>query len=99
MEIQNENDIVKAIKEDEWMMNILFAVKSLDLPDGWICAGFIHSNISDMIQDKHERTPLPDIDVIYIDTENTNEYEENAMETTLTTLLSNVTCAVKTQAR
>jgi len=99
MEIQNENDIVKAIKEDEWMMNILFAVKSLDLPDWWICAGFVRSKIWDMIHDYNERTPLPDIDVIYFDLENTSDFEEKAMEATLTTLLSNVPWSVKNQAR
>lgn len=99
MEIQNENDIVKAIKEDEWMMNILFAVKSLDLPDWWICAGFIRSKIWDMIHDKNERTPLPDIDVIYFDSENTNEFEEKSIEEILTTLLSNIPWSVKNQAR
>src|SRR5699024_12413577 len=95
MEIQNENDIVKAIKEDEWMMNILFAVKSLDLPDWWICAGFIRSKIWDMIHDKNERTHLPDIDVIYFDSENTNEFEEKSIEETINKLISNIPSSEK----
>ncbi|EHL78823.1 hypothetical protein HMPREF1015_02191 [Bacillus smithii 7_3_47FAA] len=45
MMIQNEKEIIQLIKEDEWMMDILRAVKSLYLPDWWVCAGFVRSKI------------------------------------------------------
>lgn len=45
MMIQNEKEIIQLIKEDEWMMDILRAVKSLHLPDWWVCAGFVRSKI------------------------------------------------------
>ncbi|MFK9090815.1 hypothetical protein [Bacillus salipaludis] len=38
--MMNEEKIISLIKEDQWMMKILKAVKSLNLPDWWICAGF-----------------------------------------------------------
>lgn len=41
----NEEKIFELITEDQWMMNILKAAKSLNLPDWWICAGFVCSKI------------------------------------------------------
>ncbi len=37
--ITNEMDILNLIKEDKWMMDILEAASTLNLPDWWICAG------------------------------------------------------------
>ncbi len=74
--IKNEKDIIQLIKEDEWMMDILRAVKSLDLPDWWVCAGFVRSKIWDTLHGFKERTPISDIDVIYFDDTNIEELEE-----------------------
>jgi hypothetical protein len=41
----NEEKIIELITKDKWMMNILKAVKSLNFPDWWICAGFVRSKI------------------------------------------------------
>ncbi|HHP0981978.1 TPA: nucleotidyltransferase family protein, partial [Bacillus anthracis] len=49
MKIQTEQDIVRLIENDEWMMNVLQIAKSLELPDWWICAGFIRSKIWDTL--------------------------------------------------
>lgn len=47
MKIENEQDIIQLAKDDEWMMNILQNAKSLNLPDWWVCAGFVRSKIWD----------------------------------------------------
>lgn len=99
MIIKNEEDIVKAIKEDEWMMNLLKAVQKLNLPDWWICAGFVRSKIWDLIHDFSTRTPLPDIDVIYFDVNNTDELEEKKIEEKLKYLIPDIPWSVKNQAR
>lgn len=99
MIIKNEEDIVIAIKEDEWMMNLLKAVQKLNLPDWWICAGFVRSKIWDLIHDFSTRTPLPDIDVIYFDVNNTDELEEKKIEEKLKYLIPDIPWSVKNQAR
>jgi hypothetical protein len=63
----DEEKIISLISEDVWMMAILKSAKSLDLPDWWICAGFVRSKIWDTLHDFRVRTPIPDIDVIYFD--------------------------------
>lgn len=80
-------------------MDLLRAVQTLHLPDWWICAGFVRSKIWDVIHNFSTRTPLPDIDVIYFDSSNTDELEEKNIERELTFLISNIPWSVKNQAR
>jgi len=94
-----EKDIVDVIKEDEWMMDLLGTVKTLNLPDWWICAGFVRSKIWGVIHKFSTRTPLPDIDVIYFDSSNTDELEEKKIERKLKSLIPNIPWSVKNQAR
>ncbi|MCM3109825.1 nucleotidyltransferase family protein [Lederbergia lenta] len=99
MIIKNEEDIIKAIREDEWMMNLLKAVKTLNLPDWWVCAGFVRSKIWDVLHNFSSRTPLPDIDVIYFDSKIVDELEEIKMEEKLKSIVPNIPWSVKNQAR
>lgn len=99
MVINNEEDIIKAIEKDEWMMDLLRAVKTLNLPDWWICAGFVRSKIWDVIHNFSTRTPLPDIDVIYFDSKKVDELEEKKIEKKLSSLVPNIPWSVKNQAR
>lgn len=99
MFIQNEKDIITLIQEDEWMMDLLTCAKSLNLPDWWICAGFVRSKIWDVLHDFYVRTPMPDIDVIYYNQSNVEEKVEKNHEETLKSLLSTVPWSVKNQAR
>ncbi|WP_199426974.1 nucleotidyltransferase family protein [Thermaerobacillus caldiproteolyticus] len=99
MMIKNEKDIIQLIKDDEWMMNILRAVKSLNLPDWWVCAGFVRSKIWDTLHGFKERTPIPDIDVIYFDDTNMEELEEKRLEIRLRNILPDIPWSVKNEAR
>ena len=60
--IINEKDIISLIQKDKWMMEILKTSKSLNLPDWWVCAGFLRSKIWDVLHSFSKRTPLPDVD-------------------------------------
>ncbi len=71
--MKNE-DIIKIIQEDEWMMRILKNVQILKLNDWWIGAGFVRSKIWDVLHQYRNRTPIPDIDVIYF---NKNDFLES----------------------
>lgn len=95
----NEEEIVSLIREDKWMMEILESAKSLNLPDWWICAGFIRSKVWDVIHDFSVRTSIPDIDVIYFDPTNIDKYEEKKIEKKLESLIPNIPWSVKNEAR
>ena len=99
MVIQTKEDIEALINEDKWMMDLLKVAQQLDLPDWWICAGFVRSKIWDTLHGYKERTPLADIDVIYFDPDNIEESEEKKWEDQLQSLMPNIPWSVKNQAR
>ncbi|QQK75001.1 nucleotidyltransferase family protein [Salicibibacter cibarius] len=99
MKLHSEADIIDVIERDRWMMEVLQAVKDLQLPDGWICSGFVRAKIWDTLHDFHKRTPLPDVDVIYFDAGNIDESEEKKREEQLKNVLPLVPWSVKNQAR
>lgn len=95
----DEKEIITCIKEDKWMMDILLAAKSLNLPDWWICAGFVRSKIWDTLHHFNERTPLSDIDVIYYDPVKIDEKEEKKFEKALANRMPDIPWSVKNEAR
>ena len=99
MVITTEKEIIALIQEDKWMIKLLKYTKSLNLPDWWICAGFVRSKIWDMQHGFDERTTIPDIDVIYYDRTNIEKRVEKEHEEALKRLLPTVPWSVKNQAR
>ena len=99
MTIQTEQDIIRLIENDEWMMNVLQIAKSLELPDWWICAGFIRSKIWDTLHDYEAKTAMPDVDVIYYDSLHQDEIYEQSLETKLMNIDATIPWSVKNQAR
>ncbi|PHB52122.1 hypothetical protein COE92_20170 [Bacillus wiedmannii] len=99
MNIKTEQDIIRLIENDEWMMDILQMAKSLELPDWWICAGFVRSKIWDTLHDYEIRTATPDIDVIYFDQLHTDEVYEQSLEKALVNMDASIPWSVKNQAR
>lgn len=97
--IHNERDVIRVVSEDEWMMDILRSAQSLNLPDWWVCAGFVRSKIWDVLHEFHERTPLPDIDLIYFDESNVDEEVEKRYENRLKQHQPAIPWSVKNQAR
>ncbi|WP_255723303.1 nucleotidyltransferase family protein [Sporosarcina sp. ACRSL] len=97
--IHSKQDVIHLISEDEWMMDILRSAQSLYLPDWWVCAGFVRSKIWDMLHEFNERTPLPDIDVIYFDPSNVDEEIEKRYENKLKQIQPTIPWSVKNQAR
>lgn len=97
--LKNEADIIRIVEQDLWMMEILKTVRTLDLPDWWVCAGFVRSKIWDTLHGFKERTELPDIDVIYFDPHTGSEATEKAMEARLACIHPGVPWSVKNQVR
>ncbi|HFK1439057.1 TPA: nucleotidyltransferase family protein [Bacillus cereus] len=99
MTIQTEQDIIRLIENDEWMMNVLQMAKSLELPDWWICAGFVRSKIWDTLHNYEAKTAMPDVDVIYYDSLHQDEIYEQSLETKLMNIDATIPWSVKNQAR
>lgn len=99
MKIKSEQDITHIIQEDKDMMGVLKAAQSLNLPDWWICAGFVRTKIWDTLHEFQERTPVSDIDVIYFDNSLTDEKFEKRLEQKLRDISPTYPWSVKNQAR
>ncbi|WP_219835092.1 nucleotidyltransferase family protein [Paenibacillus sp. R14(2021)] len=97
--MMNERDIIRLAAEDEWMMDVLRAARSLALPDWWACAGFVRSKVWDTLHGFEVRTPLPDVDIVYFDSESTDEAAEKEFERQLRVVMPDVPWSVKNQAR
>lgn len=96
--VKTEQDIIKLIQDDKEMMRILKIAKKLDLPDWWICAGFVRSKIWDTLHG-FKKTTLPDVDVIFFDKTNIDELEEKRLEAKLHEMFPEVPWSVKNEAR
>ncbi|WP_082153448.1 nucleotidyltransferase family protein [Bacillus sp. LL01] len=97
--MQTEEDVLDLIKSDEWMMEIINATKSLNLPDWWVCAGFVRSKVWDTLHGYSQRTQMPDIDVIYFDSKELSEEKEKQLERELMQIYPEAPWSVKNQAR
>lgn len=80
-------------------MEIIKAASKLNLPDWWICAGFVRSIIWDTLHGFEKRTNTPDVDVIYFDDKNIDEKTEKKLEAELRTILPDIPWSVKNEAR
>ena len=94
-----EQDVVQLIASDTWMMRLLSNVRSLGLPEWCICAGFVRSKVWDHLNEFERSTPWPDVDVVYFDASNNEEWMEKEYERILRRLAPSVPWSVKNQAR
>ncbi|MCK6452203.1 MAG: nucleotidyltransferase family protein [Alphaproteobacteria bacterium] len=72
------------IAADPWRMRALAAVAALDLPQGWIGAGFVRTLVWDALAGLARPTPIGDADVIYFDPADPDEAAEKKIEARLT---------------
>ncbi|WP_053220086.1 nucleotidyltransferase family protein [Virgibacillus senegalensis] len=97
--LKNQEDVVKLIQNDNRMMELVYAASKLNLPDWWICAGFVRTKIWDTLHEFENRTNTPDVDVIYFDDKNMDEKTEKELEAKLRVILPDIPWSVKNQAR
>lgn len=103
----NEKNIIEIIHSDGWMMRLLVAVRTLNLPDWYIGAGFVRGKVWDTLHNYSKRTPTGDIDVIYFDRSDFADNEaakestkrETEYEKRLDKLVPGVNWSVTNQAR
>jgi hypothetical protein len=97
--LKNKDDVIKLIKSDEKMMEIIEVASTMNLPDWWICAGFVRSKIWDTLHGFNDRTDIPDVDVIYFDNKNMDENFEKEIENKLKSIMPHIPWSVKNEAR
>jgi uncharacterized protein len=97
--MKTKEDVLTLIQEDKQMMEVLKAAKTLDLPDWWICAGFVRSKIWDSLHGYEQRTMIPDVDVVYFNSLNMDEALEKELEKALRKIIPEIPWSVKNEAR
>lgn len=90
--------IRRIIAADAWSLDVLETVRTLDLRDWAIGAGFVRARVWDALTGK-DRTPLGDIDVLYFDTARTDPATDRALERRLLEIRPDLTWSVRNQAR
>jgi hypothetical protein len=87
------------LDDDPLIVEMLHAVRALDLPDGWIAAGVVRNRVWDHLHGYQRPTPLNDIDVVYFDAGDLDEASEKHREAVLRRHLPDQPWSVKNQAR
>jgi hypothetical protein len=75
--------VLSLIAADPWRMDVLRAVRSLDLPDWAIGAGFVRSRVWDWLDGDRRATVPSDIDVLYFDPADLSPEREAVLERAL----------------
>jgi len=91
--------LIEFVKSNLNMLVELQLVRSLNLPDAYIAAGYVRNQLWDYLHGYKERTPLSDVDVIYFDPTDINESTEKIYEQRLISQLNIYKWSVKNQAR
>lgn len=96
----NYTSALQAILDtDPLRRHALDLIRSLDLPDCWIGAGFIRNAIWDYLHDRAASRPAGDIDVIWFHPERADQSQDRRLEARLQALEPSVRWSVKNQAR
>lgn len=91
--------IRRLLAADPTRLEMLRAVRDLNLPQGAIGAGFVRAAVWDHLHGFRRATALNDIDVIFFDPDNLDPKREQQLEAALSQRLPGHTWSVKNQAR
>jgi len=94
----NMDKIIKLVERDELRLKAIACVRSLNLPDCYLAAGFVRNLVWDFLHQKLIPTPLNDVDIIYFDQNEANPNTYQAYELTLNKLMPQLNWQVKNQA-
>lgn len=69
--------LAESISQDQKMMGVLKQVKTLELPDCWVGAGFVRNKAWALLHGRENEISLTDIDVVFYDSsiEDMSEHE------------------------
>ncbi|MEC4238526.1 nucleotidyltransferase family protein [Pseudomonas sp. DSV-1] len=92
--------IIQAIiSDDPVRWRLLEMVRSLNLPDCWIGAGFVRNAVWDYLHGRSSYPVSTDVDVMWFDARRCTPEEDEALETFLMRLDPTVMWSVKNKAR
>ena len=93
-----EDKLAQLLAKDPIRVQALQYVRSLDLPDCYIAAGFVRNLVWDHLHQKHNPTPLNDLDVVYFDLNELDEQAYLKYEAQLNALMPELNWQVRNQA-
>ncbi len=85
--------------KDSFRLGVLQVVRQLDLPQGFVAAGFVRNLVWDHLHRKETPSDLNDIDVIYFDAQEQSENQYKRYEQQLREAMPGVNWQVRNQAR
>lgn len=97
--MNREAQIIEWLTQDPLRLQVLASVYSLQLPEGYVAAGFVRNLVWDRLHEKYHPTPLNDVDVIYFDPQQRDPEREARYEAQLQACLPKVRWQVRNQAR
>lgn len=97
--MDNSSTIQAIISDDPVRRRLLEIVRSLNLPDCWIGAGFVRNAVWDYLHGRDSSPVSTDVDVIWFDGMRCTPELDGALEAILRDLDPNVLWSVKNQAR
>ena len=99
MQEHYKQKLIRIIKKDFWLMDILKIVRNLNLPDWFIIGGAIRNTVWDLLHNYKKRTPINDIDIIFFGPLDLTDKKEKEAESILKELRPNLNWEVVNQAR
>lgn len=91
--------IIQLIEQDKLRIEALECVQELGLPDCYLAAGFVRNLVWDHLHHKSSPSPLNDIDVIYYDTDESEDDIYLTYEAKLRLVMPEVNWQVRNQAK
>ncbi|MCL6457138.1 MAG: nucleotidyltransferase family protein [Gorillibacterium sp.] len=99
LETNLETKLKQFLLENDVIMSDLRLVRSLDLPQCYLAAGYIRNYIWDRLHGYDHRSTHNDIDLVYYDREEASEERDLRLEQVLIEQTGNDKWSVKNQAR
>ncbi|TXR53835.1 nucleotidyltransferase family protein [Reinekea thalattae] len=90
--------VIRIIQQDRLRLAAIDALYSLNLPDGYLAAGFVRNAVWDYLHSKSEPTELNDVDVIYFDAQEAEPDKYRDYELSLSKLVPSLNWQVRNQA-
>jgi len=97
--MDRRSQLIAILRNDPLRWHLLDVVRSLNLPDGWIGAGFVRNAVWDYLHGRPAARPSGDVDVIWYDPRCTEATEDREQERALRALEPGIAWSVKNQAR
>lgn len=93
-----EDKLAQLLAKDPIRVQALQCVRSLDLPDCYIAAGFVRNLVWDHLHHKPQPTPLNDLDIVYFDPNETDDKAAFIYEAQLAAMMPELNWQVRNQA-